>query len=113
MGQSSPGIGGEPAAEPSIQQSCLGMSGGGEIAIDGQLRQQRSDHLNHRLRQQEGERNDDGSAIGPQIVDQPPHETTIVSFAENFFFHRVLLISVAQTVAGFRASRTPIGSGSD
>ena len=109
--ESGPDVGGEPVVQPTVEQRDLGMLGVDQVTVDGQFGEQRPDHLRHRLRQQESERDHHRSAIGPEVADQPPHQTAVVGFTEDFFFHRVLFLRVAQMAEGFGARESACGAG--
>jgi hypothetical protein len=78
-----------------------------KVSIHGRPGQQRSQHLERRLRQEkeQGERYQE--AIGAHVAQQAAHQLGIVRFAENLFFH----VSSVYRAAGasLRTNRTLTG----
>ncbi len=69
--------------EPGVEES--GLAGGLEILIHRDLREQRSQALQHRLRRQKRERNRDQRPVGPHVSQQPPHQPAVVCFGSGTF----------------------------
>ena len=64
---------------------------GREISVNRDFGEQRAGYLQDRVQNQEYQRPGDQSAVGPQISQQPAHQTGIVGFGEDLFFHSYLV----------------------
>ena len=101
--QAIPGAGRQIAVDKRGDARGIGR----EIAVHGNLGQQRAKHLQHRLQQQEDERQRHVSAVWAHVSQQPAHQPGIVCLAEDLFFHssQFSVAVVAQRAAGLPAER--------
>ncbi len=77
-----PGIGGKPGVKER---------GGGrvrlQILVDGDLGEQRAEHLQNRLQQKEDQGERYQYPVGAHIAQQAAHQPGVVGFTEDLFFH--------------------------
>ena len=76
---------GRPAA--AVEEARERGRVGREVAVHGDLGEQRPEHLQDGLRQQEHQRNGDPQAVGAHVAQQAAHQARVVGFAEDLFFH--------------------------
>ena len=73
-----------------------------EIAVDRDLGQQRTEHLQQRLQQQKNQRERHIARVGAHVAQQAAHQAGVVCLTEDLFFH-FFQCSVAR---GLRLLRT-------
>ena len=59
-----------------------------DVSIHRDLGEQRAEYLEHRLGQQEHQRDGHQRLVRAHVAQQPAHQPPIVGFAEDLFFHR-------------------------
>ncbi len=81
--QSAGGVGGQDGSEEGGQV----RGGGSDVAIHRGAGEERTEHLQYRLGQQEHQRDGDPQAVGAHVAQQTAHQSLVVCLAEDFFFH--------------------------
>ena len=81
--ESGPGVGGQPGIDRRVERAGLGAN----VLVDRQAGEQRVHYLEDGLRQQEQHGKGDEGGIGPHVAQQPAHQTGVIRFAEDLFFH--------------------------
>ena len=81
--QAAPGVGGQPGVDGGGE----GMRAGTDVLVDGQAGEQRIEDLQDGLQEEEQQRKGDEHAIGPHVAHQPAHQTPVICFTKDLFFH--------------------------
>src|SRR5439155_24688294 len=63
------------------------MQVGLKIPVDGNAGEQRPEHLQTGLEQEEYQRETDQQPVGAHVAQQPAHQPGVVRFSEDLFFH--------------------------
>ena len=77
------GVGGQDRGKERGQV----RGGGSDVAIHGGAGEERPEHLQYRLGQEEHQRNGDPETVGTHVAQQTAHQSLVVCLAEDFFFH--------------------------
>ena len=80
----------------------------GDVAIDRELHQVGLGQLQHRGRDDRGERQRDLRLVRPQIPQQPPHQRRVVGLTEDFFFVEGHDVQLPATGCQLPAARFPL-----
>ena len=82
-GEAGPGVDRQPGIDWGLQR----VRARADVLVNGQAGEQRIQHLEDGLGQQEQQGKEDQRAIGPHVAQQSAHQAGVICFAEDLFFH--------------------------